>query len=876
VVPGDTVGRYRVRELLGEGGMGVVFAAHDPRLGREVALKVIRADAGRSSYRQRVVREAQALARLSHPNVVPVFDTGVEPGVVWVAMQRVRGPTLAQWIAEHRPWSAILDAFVQAGRGLVAAHQAGLVHRDFKPGNAMFDADGRVVVLDFGLAWAPGPSTVHSGGAGRDDATDRVRGHSPASGRDPLGITITAAGSVVGTVPYMAPEQHEWREIDARSDQYAFCVSLYEALFGVRPFAGDVHAAAAAKRRGPPVPSTTALAEIPARLWRAIERGLQPDPDRRWPTLSALLTELVAIRRGRKRWPWAIAGAGAAASLAIAASSFADERRPCAATVALDSAWNDVRRDRLESAFATLGAAKDASWPRLRDRVDALATQWRAQADTACAAMGKAAPSSDELCLQRAAESLDEALTVLESPDPTRAARAVRLIEGLAERNDCARDAAIPSALSDEMRRRFERGRALMIAGALDEARDHATAMLADAQASGDTVAIAWALLLRGGAQLDGAGPRDAAKADLEDAMWTATSVGDDVAMTTASIKLAHWCALGYDAACAQPWLRSAEAGLGRLGDAGAAIERELDLARGDVALRNGARDEARAHYGRALAAVREDQGDHGLFETVVVEAIGIAHAQAGEHEDALRRFAEVDALQAKRLGRGDTARSSTLQLTAGSLYALGRYAEARSAQEQAIANLDAAFGEDHPHAIRARGNLVLLLVESGETEDALALAEEVVAQKRRAFGPTDVQVAIGLYNEGTVHTALGDHARAAQRYDESLALWEASQGESHVDLVHPLLGRANAAAETGDGARALATAQRALAICEKQREPVPPRLWFDLGRAHALVGDTATARAMIERAAEELPEQRRPGTISRADAVAWLAAHPA
>jgi adenylate cyclase len=247
VVP--ILGRYAVRELLGRGGMGEVYLAHDPDLDRLVAIKVIRARAERSpASRARFQREAQALARLSHPNVVTVYDVGSMGDTIYVAMERIVGPTLSAWLAERpRRITEIVEVFVQAGRGLAAAHDAGLVHRDFKPSNVMLG--DRVRVVDFGLA--------------RLDLSDPDHG----TEEDVLALeaTVTAAGAVVGTPAYMAPEQRAGGKLDARADQFSFCVALEDAL-------GDL----------PVGPAMQAV----------LERGLRHDPAGRFPSMHALLAEL--------------------------------------------------------------------------------------------------------------------------------------------------------------------------------------------------------------------------------------------------------------------------------------------------------------------------------------------------------------------------------------------------------------------------------------------------------------------------------------------------------------------------------------------------------------------------------------------------------
>ena len=231
---GSRLDRFVVVEKLGEGGMGVVIAAYDPDLDRKVAIKLLRAgawDTGVSSEgRQRLLREAQAMAKLSHPNVVVVHGVGTMGSQVYIAMEYVDGCTLGEWLKQDkRSWPLVVDMFCRAGRGLVAAHAAGLIHRDFKPDNVLVGKDGRVRVTDFGIV---GTAGTMSEGTGRPGAGEL------ASRSTPLSTPLTSAGVLLGTPIYMAPEQLERAPVDASADQFSFCVALYEALYGERPFAG--------------------------------------------------------------------------------------------------------------------------------------------------------------------------------------------------------------------------------------------------------------------------------------------------------------------------------------------------------------------------------------------------------------------------------------------------------------------------------------------------------------------------------------------------------------------------------------------------------------------------------------------------------------
>jgi hypothetical protein len=287
------VGRYVIRGKIGIGGMGVVYRGYDPELDRDVAIKLVRGGARRSDD-ERMLMEAKAMAQLDHRNVVPIFDVGLAPGGVFLAMKLIEGGTLRQWLHRDRPsLDVVLDKFVAAGRGLTAAHGRGIVHRDFKPDNVLLDASGEVFVADFGLAQL----------AARSIAADpRISlAHAP---------TPLQGGQIAGTPEYMSPEQLLGQHVDERADQFSFCVALWEAVYGRRPF------------RDPPAPpelSSTFFAALdegpirPARddrprwLARLLTRGLAADPDRRWPTLHTLLDEIEAHRSTAQR-PWRLAG----------------------------------------------------------------------------------------------------------------------------------------------------------------------------------------------------------------------------------------------------------------------------------------------------------------------------------------------------------------------------------------------------------------------------------------------------------------------------------------------------------------------------------------------------------------------------------------
>ena len=297
--PGQKIGHFVIRKRLGEGGMGLVLACHDADLGRPVAIKLLKAEVDLPQYRARLLREAQAMARLEHPNVVRVYEVGSDRGRLFVAMELIDGVTLTAWLAGgRRPWRDVVAVFTQVGDGLAAAHRAGLIHRDFKPDNVLVDRDGRARVADFGLARIL-----------RDAAGSGTAG--PA-----LGVSLTRSGVMMGTPGYMAPEQQAGSKVDGRADQYSYCIALREALLGGRIVRLD----AATWRH------------VPRALRAIVERGLSLEPEARFASMDELLAALRRVERRRRTVvSVAIAALAIAGGIATTAALMTRDRGPAGA-----------------------------------------------------------------------------------------------------------------------------------------------------------------------------------------------------------------------------------------------------------------------------------------------------------------------------------------------------------------------------------------------------------------------------------------------------------------------------------------------------------------------------------------------------------------
>jgi tetratricopeptide (TPR) repeat protein/predicted Ser/Thr protein kinase len=376
------IGRFVIRRQLGAGGMGVVYEAFDEDLARRVALKVLQPELSRTEEGEaRLLREARAMAQLEHPNVVTVHDVGTYRGQVFIAMQYVAGQTLRDWLRrDKRPWREVVAAYVSAGRGLVAAHRAGVVHRDFKPDNVLVGDDGGVRVLDFGLARS-------EGGEVRVDA-DTIRG-------DEVVETITNTGAIMGTPAYMAPEQHAGTTTDARTDQFSFCVALFEALYGVRPFRGANLAEIAAAVDAHEVVDPPEGNDVPPWLHEIVVRGMRVDPDDRWPSMTALIAALDADPDARRRKLLiraAIAGAVVAAAVVIVVlamrgrGSGAPSANICVpASERLAGVWDDALATELrERATKVDKSYARKAWASIEGELDDFSASWRSVYDAAC------------------------------------------------------------------------------------------------------------------------------------------------------------------------------------------------------------------------------------------------------------------------------------------------------------------------------------------------------------------------------------------------------------------------------------------------------------------------------------------------------------
>jgi hypothetical protein len=921
----DRIGRFLVLRKLSEGGMGVVYIAYDPDLDRQVAIKLLRPrDGGEAQEhaRQRLLREAQALARLSHPNVVQIHEVGTTPnGRVFLAMELISGLTVREWATRApRRWPQVVAVFVEAGRGLAAAHAAGLVHRDIKPDNLLVGDDGRTRVLDFGLSRPP---AVASAAPIPADLSGSVS--------SPISWHVTAAGSLVGTPAYMSPEQFLRVEADARSDQFSFCVALWEALFGVRPFAGrEVGELSQAVVRGelrPPPPGR----RVPAWLQRALVRGLQRDPDDRFPGMDALLAELTRDH-GRVRRALvgaAVLAAAAAVVLGLRAGE-ADGARCTGAAAEVAAVWDEPQRAALRAAFAATGlayaaGAADAAVARL----DGYAGEWAAQSTAACEATVVRREASPQLldrknaCLQRRLDGLGALAAVLGRADATAVERAPEAIAALAPLAPCASEAYLLAEVEPpadpaeaiavhELRRRLAAVEAELRAGAYARARAAADAAHAAALRLSYPPARAEALLFLGRAR--NVDDRDHPPVELVDAFHAALQARDEEVARRAAVELSDLHLFHWRWSEAEIWLRLAEDLAARNPEAArddavrlAAMRSNLEVGQGELAaadadsLRaialaeaNGAprvlasalssRSVVLLRLSRALEARTTMERLYSVQTTLYPPGhprlrssrlnLALAMRQAGEYEAALAEMLTHGPLDEP--GLDDSVRGTRMQNLSGVYAGLGRFAEGLALAEQALAIYERIYGE-HPSTGHMRLNVGMFRVGLGEPErglESMRRGDELLA---RVLGPDHPDLLFSTAEIGWVLLVLGRVDEARPYVERAVRL--APRGPEMQDRVEALRGFfALADGRADEAVRRLSAAVAAYAA----REPRRPHLTelgesrFRLAQARAAAGDAAGALADARVALEELTADGPRSDLPRRELEAWLAARTA
>lgn len=851
---GDVVGRYTIVSQLGEGAMGVVYLAKDPELEREIAIKLVQPRLGEPEQelvQQRMLREGRLLARIDHANVVRVFDVGRWRGAVFVALERVQGMTLRAWLeAKARTQREIVAVFRQCAAGLAAAHAAGVIHRDVKPDNVIVDEAGHARVTDFGLArTASGDALVARPLEGVPAATAT----GSADGFDPR---LTRTRGLVGTPAYMAPEQHQGAAADERSDQFALCTALSEALSGTRPFVGDdVTEVVGAMRAERPV-----LGQMPRQVRKVIVRGLAFAPEGRWPSMSAV-AEALEERRGAARW-W-IAGAvlvafGVAGLLLVRRDAAVD---PCAeVTAPMQATWSPARIEELGNVFARAKQTHaSASWSYARQAIDAHVTRWRATRIEVCRAgtqrgeLDAATRAAAVRCLDRQRHGLDALLARWARGDGEVLALAAAATDGLEAPEECTASASGEPlrTVDDEARMKtFEARLAEAIADAdVGRVKEAVAALRVLAGEVAAEPALQANVLVELAGQERALGQADAARADVVAAIAAAERAGAERVKTRGWIALAEIAGDdGVRLPEARDALRLSSAVLARLGEP-EALRSQHDVAAGLVALRAG--DHAAAIT--ALERSLEKAGELTVSErTRRRQILARAKIAGGDLKGALAVLELAEREITAVLGPEAPALVFVLNSMIEPLDYLGQQKEAISRGQRALAIFDASFGVENPRRAKILGNLATVHGNLGEHDRAIELFRAQLAGLDRDE-PDAHATAVAHTNLAATLLDAKRPAEALPHLERAQAIFTAQLGATHPLLANVHSSFAHAYLLAGDAAKGVEHAREALAIREQTKAGVGYVAFsrFVLAQAMAEAGQRAEGIAMAKRALE-------------------------
>ncbi|MCB9750614.1 MAG: serine/threonine protein kinase [Myxococcales bacterium] len=905
--PSAKIGRFIVLRTLGEGGMGVVYAAYDQELDRKVALKLMRALPGLTSdeSRKRMQREAQAMARLSHPNVVQVYEVGMFREQLFVAMEFIEGVTLAAWRRERAgagdgQWRELLKLMIQAGRGLAAAHEAGLVHRDFKPENVMIGRSGRVRVLDFGLA------RPHELGAGVEPSATWRLTDAAARGRGgALALNLTRTGALLGTPAYMSPEQHRMKAADARSDQFSFCVALYEALTDQHPYAGDTRETLALEVNNALIREWPTDSRVPGWLRKAVMRGLSPSPEDRWPSMDELL-EALEQRPRRKRLGAALALAlttAAALFAVLGARLLADRSAICTGGQAeVDAVWGQERRAAVERAIRAAAPGTRARWDAVRGRVDAYTADWLARRREACEATNLRKEQSTQTldlrmeCLGRRLEELDALLEVLAGGDAPAAGRAIEATSALLTSRAATTwwRSAPARAWSRRPTRATSRPRSRRCAASSTGPRPSAPPGCSSRRARASrTRSSARALAYRPleaeiharlGAVLLELDERDDAARALTEALWVAEETRND---EVAAEALANLITLELKVGArrnAMARVRHAEALMARLGLDRRAHARLVEsvgaLLSGDAGKgkdNDKTLDDASEAFQRIYYLERSLNPERASLADFLRQRADDLYAQ-GDFAGAARDYEWVLRYKRQSLGPEHAELPALMDQLGDALRQQGRLKSAASQHLAAYKQRQRALGSEHPDVGSSLYKLGVVSAAQRKDKRARGYLKRALKLWGKVLdAPDDDRVAWTLLALADVDGRHRGTRRAAEEsYAAGISMLERLHGAEDPILIEPLIGSAELALSSSQ-ADASATLERAVAIAAAAEDAPQQRgaARFALARALWAEGSGASkARARRARARPRATSatRRARGEAARDAVRAWLA----
>jgi tetratricopeptide (TPR) repeat protein/tRNA A-37 threonylcarbamoyl transferase component Bud32 len=877
---GSLVGRYIVLEKIGSGAMGVVLAAYDPDLDRKVALKLIkpRERGDKGAARVRLQREAQALGKLNHKNVVSVHDVGLHEGRVFVAMEFVLGQTLGDWMSSGnagapRPWRDVVARFAAAGRGLAAAHAQGLIHRDFKPDNVMLGDDGGVRVMDFGLARA------HEHGAAEPIALHEVEGQDGSS----LDRSLTHTGAIMGTPAYMAPEQFLGVDVTARSDQFGFCAAMFEALHGVRAFRGDTLAQLALAVTEGKI-SEEPGNNVPRWLRALVRRGLSVDQGARFADMPSLLASLEAgeVRRRRARIAATLGAVGLGAASLFAYQAWDTTRRDRACVADGDRVkeiWNDAVAQELHASLLATGVSyakktADSVLPLFSTQADALR-----QAQIHACRETRVYHRRDEDLLARATWCLDEGRMQLETlvaefsaADESSVNRAVKAASRLSPPDGCngARGLSQPPPPPQSrkaiqlVRRELLRAQALRSAGRSPDSLQVAQAALNRAEELEWPVLTASARWVLAPALAD-EDQLDAAEVMLEQAYFEAAQVGAHEVSAVAAIELIYTVGTrGSRYSEGHRWAKHARVALANLnepedGPHRAGLNHLLAFVLGAAGDLEGAQ---KLNQG-VLASYEKRLGREHPYLVFGLTNMADLETKMGNYKEAKALLARALSIHEHTHGLEHPSAVWTLTNLGNLHTAMGEYDEAQSRIEQLLKLHEATTGAGGSQTAVHLGNLAELHRLRGNYTEAIALFERSLSIWVGSVGPAHANVGMVHTNLGLVHLALSEYEKSKSHFEKSLAIWEKLLPAEHPDFAWPLTGLAEVALAEGRSEDALALAQRGLKNRVDGKTPAQ----------YLATSQFVTAQALWQVGGSGEPQRERALELANKARAAWLGA---
>jgi tetratricopeptide (TPR) repeat protein/predicted Ser/Thr protein kinase len=820
------IGRFAVLRKLGEGGMGVVYSGYDEELDRRVAIKVVRRTDAHSTERMR--REAQAMAKLSHPNVATVYEVGAWDGQLYLAIEFVKGKTLKQWWQdEEPPLERVIEVMSQAGRGLQAAHDAGLVHRDFKPDNVMIGEDGRVRVLDFGLAGSDLEQGPTPEGAA-ESMIERLAGHNP------FDTPLTMTGTLMGTPAYMSPEQFVAESAGPQSDQFSFCVTLYELLYGERPFEGDTMSTLAASVAVGDVRPPPRTSLVPTGVREIVLQGLATNKADRHDDIRTLLAALEAETRGGSRALMTLVGLATLAALAVGAKMTIDHRQLAAKRKAcetrsrlVDEAWSEdkeaeVRKGILatEVNYAATVADKVVPW------LNRSASSWKVASRTACMKNSvheiwdEARIDKVNWCLEDQRLRLGALVQNLTEADAGAVRGAIAAAASLVRAEECTDEARLstmppPPPLAVRTRVGTIRG-GLARANALEATGRYDAALELIQPLRGEVEMLNW-------------GPLTAQTLTQEARVLARKGAYAESEAANMSAFVAAGRAGAWDTAA-----RAANQLISTIGN-----------------------EQARHTEGLAwaeLATMAIDlAGDPlELRESRRLDSLGSVHFAMGDHELALEGFRSALEINQRILGSAHPTVADNLGNLGRVHLEIANYDEARTYLNRSLLILEENFGPDHPAIAQPLRRLASLAGSTGERERSGELYRKALEIQEQALGPDHAQVSDSLNDLGVWHAKGRDFKNAGDLFSRAFDIQEAALGPHHRDLAQPLNNLGNINKLLGDYEKARSMFQRALEISERTRGPNHAKVavsLFNLGDVVDDMGDMPQAVEYYRRA---------------------------